>query len=70
MADDGDEGRGKAAISLGEPQVGIDPGISEWGNPRRGTVLRTSESIAGVSEPREVNHLSTWRKRKQPRFRK
>jgi hypothetical protein len=35
LADDGDEGRGKAAISLGEPQVGIDPGISEWGNPIR-----------------------------------
>ena len=23
----------KAAISLGEPPKGIDPGISEWGNP-------------------------------------
>jgi hypothetical protein len=23
----------QAAISLGEPQAGIDPGISEWGNP-------------------------------------
>jgi hypothetical protein len=22
-----------AAISLGEPQAGFDPGISEWGNP-------------------------------------
>src|SRR5205823_9004324 len=24
----------QAAISLGEPQAGFDPGISEWGNPR------------------------------------
>jgi hypothetical protein len=34
LAEAGDEGRGKAALSLGEPQAGIDPGISEWGNPR------------------------------------
>jgi hypothetical protein len=24
-----------AAISLGEPQAGVDPGIPEWGNPTR-----------------------------------
>jgi hypothetical protein len=24
-----------AAISLGEPQAGVDPGIPEWGNPSR-----------------------------------
>ena len=23
----------QAAISLGEPQAGFDPGMSEWGNP-------------------------------------
>ena len=28
-----DEGRGIAAISVGEPRAGIDPTISEWGNP-------------------------------------
>ena len=28
--------------------------------------LRRSEFIGSVSEPREVNHLSTGRKRKQP----
>ncbi len=28
-----DEGRGIAAISGGEPRAGIDPPISEWGNP-------------------------------------
>ena len=25
----------QAAISLGEPQAGFDPRISEWGNPAR-----------------------------------
>jgi len=28
-----DEGRGIAAISGGEPRAGVDPPISEWGNP-------------------------------------
>ena len=28
-----DEGRGIAAISVGEPRAGIEPTISEWGNP-------------------------------------
>ena len=28
-----DEGRGIAAISVGEPRAGFDPTISEWGNP-------------------------------------
>jgi hypothetical protein len=28
-----DEGRGTAPICSGEPQAGIDPEISEWGNP-------------------------------------
>ncbi len=28
-----EEGRGIAAISEGEPRAGIDPSISEWGNP-------------------------------------
>src|SRR6266496_1734445 len=31
----------QAAISLGEPQAGFDPGISEWGNPR-GQTPRTA----------------------------
>ena len=33
LAWDGDEGRGVAAISLGELLPSFDPGISEWGNP-------------------------------------
>ena len=28
-----DEGRGNAAIRVGEPLAGTDPTISEWGNP-------------------------------------
>ena len=28
-----DEGRGIAAICVGEPRAGTDPTISEWGNP-------------------------------------
>ena len=28
-----DEGRGRAAISVGEPRAGVEPTISEWGNP-------------------------------------
>ena len=28
-----EEGRGIAAISVGEPRAGADPTISEWGNP-------------------------------------
>jgi len=30
---EGEEGRGKAAISCGEVQTTFDPQISEWGNP-------------------------------------
>ena len=32
MAPRGDEGRGKTAISDGEPYTGVDPSISESGN--------------------------------------
>jgi hypothetical protein len=35
LASVGDEGRGVAAISFGEPLAGYDPEISEWGNPSR-----------------------------------
>jgi hypothetical protein len=36
-----------------------------WGNPRGAILSLHSEFIGMQSEPREVNHLSTWRKRKQ-----
>ena len=35
LASVGDDGRGVAAISFGEPLAGYDPKISEWGNPSR-----------------------------------
>jgi len=38
-----DEGRGTAAISVGEARAACDPTISEWGNPTTSVVT----SIAG-----------------------
>ena len=55
MALTAEEGRGLTAISLGEPQAGFDPGVSE---------LLYAEHIGIEWEPRELIHLSTWRKRK------
>src|SRR6266516_4913726 len=53
-----------AAISLGELQTSCDPRISEWGNP----VGRKADHLPqGRSKPGELKHLSTRRKRKQPR---
>ena len=43
------------------------PGISEWGNPTLGSSV--TEYIGCGSEPGELKHLSTPRKRNQPRFR-
>ena len=64
----GDERRRRtwtAAKSLGEPLAGFDPGISEWENPRRDYLPAVGEYIAAGSEPGELKHLSTQRKRKQ-----
>src|ERR1700730_13981222 len=58
-----------AAISSGEPLTGCDPEISEWGNPTGKCPSACGEYIAAGSQPRELKHLSTWRKRKKPRFR-
>ena len=57
-----DEGRGKAAICVGEPRAGCDPTISEWGNPSVAT-----DTAAWRRAPGELKHLSTPRKRKHPR---
>ena len=57
-----DEGRGKAAICVGEPRAGCDPTISEWGNP---SVL--TDTAAWRRAPGELKHLSTPRKRDHPR---
>src|SRR5271165_6487204 len=57
-----------AAISSGEPLTGRDPEISEWENP---AVIPPAcgQFIAAGRQPRELKHLSTWRKRKRHRFR-
>ena len=52
----------QAAKSLGELQASVDPGMSEWGNPAE-VILRHPKG----SQPRELKHLSTWRKRNQTR---
>ena len=50
----------------GRCRATFDPEVSEWGNPSQfiETFFRKKKSA-----PREVKHLSTWRKRKQQRFR-
>jgi hypothetical protein len=51
-----DEGRGIAAISAGEPCAGIDPAISEWGNPTTNWSLphrRDAEGTGGT----ETSHV-------------
>src|SRR2546430_17629084 len=48
----------QAAISLGEPQAGIDPRMSEWGN--LGGVMPTRpwpNPYATAREPGELKHL-------------
>ena len=49
-----DEGRGIAAISVGEPRAGIDPTISEWGNPI--VVMMMTLAVLGRA-PGELKHL-------------
>ncbi len=55
----------KAAVSL---QTNFDPRISEWGNPIEVTLLSYPEYIGVRGEPGELKHLSTPRKRNQPRL--
>ena len=67
----GDERRRRtwiAAKSSGELLTNSDPEISEWENPRRECLPVAGEYIAIDSEPGELKHLSTRRKRNQPRF--
>ena len=49
-----DEGRGIAAISVGEPRAGVDPTISEWGNP---IVFTTMTVLLVRRAPGELTHL-------------
>ena len=67
LATTGDERRDSLRKAPGSWQISIDPEISEWGNPP--VRVSISESIGDGGEPRELKHLSTWRKRNQPRFR-
>ncbi len=63
----GDEGRDSLRKASGSRQIDFDPEMSEWGNPPLLEVLHT-EYIGMWSEPGELKHLSTRRKRNQPRF--
>lgn len=45
----------------GELEASIEPEISEWDNPK----ILLSKSIALESQPSELKHLSSWRKRNQ-----
>ena len=68
LAVEGDERRGSLRKASGSWQTSIEPVISEWGNPTlRG--YPTLNSIGVGSEPGELKHLSTRRKRHQMRFR-
>ena len=48
--------------------MSFDPEISEWGNPPFG--VSHDEYIVMRGEPGELKHLSSSRKRHQPRLRK
>jgi hypothetical protein len=50
-----DEGRGRAAKSVGEPRAGIDPTISEWGNPP--PLGGTAALAAGGTGGTETSHV-------------
>ena len=50
-----DEGRGIAAISVGEPRAGIDPTISEWGNPV--VVMTMTANLAEGTGGTETSHV-------------
>jgi hypothetical protein len=56
------------AITGDEGRDSFDPEISEWGNPPLG--VSHDEYIVMRGEPGELKHLSSSRKRHQPRFRK
>ena len=53
-----------AARSGGELLASVEPPMSEWGNPLR--VMPEDPDVGGPV--RELKHLSTGRKRHQPRF--
>ena len=62
----GEERRDSLRKASGSWQISFDPEISEWGNPPARVSI--SEYIGYGSEPGELKHLSTQRKRHQPRY--
>ena len=64
----GDEGRDSLRKASGSWQISFDPEVSEWGNPPLG--VSHTQYIGMRSEPGELKHLSSSRKRNQPRLRK
>ena len=64
----GDEGRSSLRKASGSWQTSFDPKMSEWGNPNELAHLSFTEYIGERSERGELKHLSTRRKRNQPRF--
>ena len=66
LAISGDEGRSSLRKAAGSQQTGCDPQMSEWGNPAVRSLH--AEYIGMQSERGELKHLSTHRKRNQPRF--
>ena len=68
LAITGDEGRDSLRKVSGSWQISFDPEMSEWGNPP--ARVSHTEYIGMRSEPSELKHLSSSRKRNQPRFRK
>ena len=68
MAVRGDERRGSLRKASGRWQTTFDPEMSEWENPASISWLSIAEYIGYGGEPGELKHLSTRRKRNQPRF--
>ena len=64
----GEEGRDSLRKASGSWQISFDPEISEWGNPP--VKVSHTEYIGMRGEPGELKHLSSSRKRHQPRLRK
>ena len=68
MAVRGDERRGSLRKASGRWQTTFDPEMSEWENPPGISQVSIAEYIGYGGEPGELKHLSTRRKRNQPRF--
>ena len=64
----GDEGRNSLRKASGSWQMSFDPKMSEWENPAELAQLSVTEYIGDGGERGELKHLSTRRKRNQPRF--